>query len=173
MSDRSENDQGQPAPRSSQTRWRARLKRLLKLWEAQAALGWAIIVILGALVGTIYLVQASSVAQLGRRMQILQNDLADLKRGNAEIERKIAESQSLDQLQIRAQQLGFLPANPDEIDYLVVPDYPADEPEITLESLRPVEAVPPPEPIETMEQAIMMWIQQRFSGLSQGVANQQ
>lgn len=154
-------------------RWRTQLQQLMKLWEAQAALGWGIIIVLGALVGTIYLVQASSVAEIGRRMQISQSQLAALKRDNGIIEQQIAESQSLDNLQERARAQGFVQANPDEIEYLVVPNVPAVAEDIDLQSLRPVESAPQPIKILTMQEAVWVWLQQQFTGLTRGEANQE
>ena len=52
---------------------REQLKRLNALTEAQAALGWGVILLLAALLGTVYVSQASRIATVGRRVQILQN----------------------------------------------------------------------------------------------------
>jgi len=104
---------------------REQQKRLSWLTETQAFLGWGIILVLVALLGAIYLNQASRIATVGRRVQVLQNELERLKRENALLDRQVAESQSLDRLQQRAIQLGFVPARPDDIEYLVVPNYPA------------------------------------------------
>ncbi|MCA9873281.1 MAG: hypothetical protein KC441_06490, partial [Anaerolineales bacterium] len=105
---------------------REKAKRLSWLTEAQAALGWGIILVLIAVLGTIYLSQASRIAVTGRRVQLMQNDLETLKRDNAEIERTIAESQSLERLQQQAQEMGFVEAQPGDIEYLVIPDYPQE-----------------------------------------------
>ena len=61
-------------------------KRLTWLTEAQAVLGWGIILVLVAVLGTIYLSQASQIAVTGRRVQIRQNELDTLKRENAAME---------------------------------------------------------------------------------------
>ncbi len=45
-------------------------KRLSWLTEAQAAVGWGIILVLVAILGTVYLNQASKTAVAGRRVQI-------------------------------------------------------------------------------------------------------
>jgi len=150
---------------------RDQLKRLNKLTEAQAAAGWGIILILGALLGAIYLTQASRTAAIGRRVQLLQNDLIDLKRENGALERKIAEAQSLDRLQATAAALGFVPANPDDVQYLIIPDYPVGEPGDPL-AIVP-EATPTPVMAQTMEEAIWFYLNGRMKSFVQGEAREQ
>ena len=57
-----------PRPKPRQARELAR--RLGLLTEAQAAAGWGVIVVMGALLGAIYLNQASKIATIGRRVFI-------------------------------------------------------------------------------------------------------
>jgi hypothetical protein len=133
------------------------------LTEAQAALSWGIILALGALLGTIYLYQASRIAGIGRHVQDLQNDLDDVKRVNAELEREIAEGQSLERLQGEAELMGFVRARPEDIEYLIVPDYP------TAINQGPPEEVPePPTPIETIWEAIGVAFRESINSLAQG-----
>jgi len=140
-------------------------KRRNRFWltEAQAALSWAIILALGALLGTIYLYQASRIAGVGRHVQELQNELDDVKRVNAELEREIAEGQSLDQLQAAAESMGFVRAQPEDIEYLVVPDYP------TAINQGPLpEMSEPPQPIETIWEALVITFQNSINDLAIG-----
>ena len=141
---------------------RERTRRLGWLTEVQAALGWGIILVLIALLGVIYLSQASSIATVGRRVQYLQNDLDRLRRENASLERKIAEAQSLERLQQEAARLGFAPPNPETIEYLIIPDYPVATPS-ALPAPAPLQ--PPP---ETMEEALWLSIRQSVTGLVRG-----
>ncbi len=150
---------------------RDQLKRLNKLTEAQAAAGWGVILILGALLGTIYLTQASRTAAVGRRVQILQNDLIDLKRENNELEQKIAETQSLERLQATAAALGFVPANPEDVEFLVIPNYPVGEPANPL-AIAP-EATPAPATARTMEEAVWLYLNSQTDGVVQGEAREQ
>lgn len=147
-------------------RWRNQLRQIIKFNEAQAVLGWGIIMILVALIGTIYLVQASTIAETGRRVQILQIELADLKRGNAQLERNIAEAQSLERLQTSARQLGFVRADPEEIEYIIVPDYPPPAP--------PPTAVPTATlvPLTSFSEAAWITVQHTFTNLTTGEANE-
>jgi hypothetical protein len=101
-------------------------RRLGWLTEAQAAAGWGVIIILGALLGAIYLNQTSKIATIGRRVQAEQNDLDEIKRQNAELERLVAEAQSLERLNSEAQRLGFVPSTPSDIDFIVIPNYPTE-----------------------------------------------
>lgn len=110
---------------SSRREKRQRAKRLGILTDAQVAMGWFVILGLVALLGAIYLNQASRIASTGRRVQLLQGELEVLKRENSSLERDIAEAQSLERLQQEALRLGFVRAEPDNIDYLVVSEYPA------------------------------------------------
>lgn len=152
-----------PTERPSARKMRERLRRLGWLTEAQAALGWGIILVLAALLGAIYLIQASRIATVGRRVQFLQNDLDALHRDNAGLERQIAEAQSLTRLQQEALRLGFIPANPEEIEYITVADYPVPQPTPTPVS---IPAIPP----ETIGQAIWLVVRERITGLTRAEA---
>ena len=147
-------------------------KRLSWLTEAQAAVGWGIILVLIAILGTVYLSQASKTAVAGRRVQIRQNDLDDLKRENASLEKNIAEAQSLDDLRAQAQAMGFIQAQPENIEYLVIPDYPAETavPPIISATPETEEQVSPP---DTMEEALILAFQASVSSLIEGSAGEQ
>ncbi|MCP4356707.1 MAG: hypothetical protein GY796_01655 [Chloroflexi bacterium] len=150
---------------------RDQLRRLRTLTEAQAVLGWGVILILAALVGTIYVNQASQIARVGRRVQVMQNQLGEMKRENAALERQIADSQKLERLQAEAARLGFIPADSDDIDYIIIPDYPA-----VAEGIAPLDppatAVPRPKPPETMTEALWLSLQSQVGDFVQGEANE-
>lgn len=150
------------AQKSSGREKRQRAKRLGILSDAQVAVGWFVILALAALVGTIYLSQASSIASTGRKVQLLQNKLNDLKRENAELERDIAEAQSLERLQQEAARLGFVRAEPDDMEYVVVTEYPVET--------RPPEtpAPPAPAPAQTMGEALWLALRGSVNGLVTG-----
>ena len=151
---------------------REQLKRLNALTEAQAALGWGVILVLAALLGTVYVSQASRIAAVGRRVQILQNDLPELKRENNDLERDIAAAQALDRLQAEAVRLGFVEASPDDIEYIIVPDYPVEEAvSDPLEILPQATAVPPP--AETVREALWLYLSDRFTDFIRGEAREQ
>lgn len=155
-------------PRPRQARELAR--RLGLLTEAQAAAGWGIIIILLALLGAIYLNQASKIATIGRRVQLEQQTLDRLRLENADLERRIAEAQTLDRLMSESRRLGFIPSSPPDIDYIVIPNYPTEPIATTL-----IEEAPPPKPAppETMLEAISLTIRGMGIGLTRGEVNDQ
>ncbi|HSH02110.1 MAG TPA: hypothetical protein VLL52_06275 [Anaerolineae bacterium] len=150
------------SPRQPTRQRRAAVARYRTWLEAQASLSWAIIIILTALLGTIYLNQASQAATIGRTIQIKQFELEDLKRTNATLEQEIAAAQTLDRLQDEAQSLGFIPANPQSIEYLIVTDYPALTPQ------NQATPTPVPPPVETMHEAIWLTLKTSLSNLVRG-----
>ncbi|MCA9969310.1 MAG: hypothetical protein KC425_03795 [Anaerolineales bacterium] len=153
--------------RQSARQARERSRRLGWLTEAQAALGWGIILILAALLGVIYLSQTSRIATVGRRVQFLQEELDALRRQNAALERQIAEAQSLEYLQAEAQHLGFGEANPEAIEYLIVPDYPQAPSEPMLPA-----ATPQPPPAKTMGEALWLAVRGSVTDLMRGEAQE-
>lgn len=149
--------------RPRQTRELAR--RLGLLTRAQAAAGWAVIIILSALLGVIYLNQASKIATIGRRVQREQANLDELKRQNADLERLIAEAQALDRLDAEAVRLGFIPSTPGDIDYIAIPNYPSEP-----ATENPKEEIPVvlPEPPETVWEAISLAVKDLGIDLTRG-----
>lgn len=144
-------------------------RRLGLLTQAQAAAGWAVIIILGALLGVIYLNQTAKIAAIGRRVQAQQADLDEVKRQNAELERLIAEAQALERLDAEAVRLGFVPSTPADIEYVVIPNYPIEP------AVEPVEEVTPaelPEPPESIWKAIALTIRDLGIDLTRGEANE-
>ena len=161
-----------PRPKPRQARELAR--RLGLLTEAQAAAGWGVIVVLGALLGAIYLNQASKIATIGRRVQMEQNELDEVKRANAELERQIAEAQSLERLDVEARRLGFVPSTPADIDYMVIPEYPTGSagPSV-IDAADSAEPEAPPAPPETMWQAVALAVRDLGIDLTRGETREQ
>jgi cell division protein FtsL len=149
--------------RSKKKSKKEKRKSLLRLTEAQAALGWGVILAIAAVLGAIYLHQTSEIASVGRRVQFLQNDLEEVKRVNATLEREIAEGQSLKRLQEAALKLGFQSAQPEEVEYIVIPDYPQ-----TISLKQAPQTVPPPEPLDNMSEGIWTAFRSGIGDLVQG-----
>jgi hypothetical protein len=135
-------------------------------------LGWGVILVLAALLGVIYLTQASRIAAVGRRVQLLQNELIELKRENAEFERQIAEAQSLVRLQEMAVRQGFAQASPEDIEYVTVNNYPRATAEPVLAAETP-EAAAVAEPIATLPEAIWLAMRQSVGDLIRGESHEQ
>ncbi len=140
-------------------------RRRAWLNDAQMAMGWLIVLGLAALLGTIYLSQASRIARSGRQMQLLQAQLETVKRDNADLERDVAAVQALDRLLAGAQNMGFRSAEPEDIEYLVVTNFPVStQPGPTPQPTRL--------PVETMQEAILLAIGSSLEGLGRGEANE-
>ncbi len=141
---------------------REKRRSRVRLTEAQAVLGWGVILALISLLGAIYLFQTSRIATTGRMVQELQFDLNETKRVNSELERDIAEAQSLERLQAQAAKLGFIKARPDDIEYLIVRNYPESEAtEMELETAQP-------EPLDSIGQAIWQIVTGSVDGMVRG-----
>jgi cell division protein FtsL len=149
--------------RSKKKSKKEKRKSLLRLTEAQAALGWGVILAIAAVLGAIYLHQTSEIAGVGRQVQFLQNDLEKVKRVNATLEREIAEGQSLTRLQEEAQKLGFQSAQPADVEYIVIPDYPQ-----TISLKQAPQAAPPPEPLDNISEGIWTAFRASIGDLVQG-----
>lgn len=141
-----------------------RRRSLVWLTEAQAALGWGALMVLAAVLGAIYLSQTSRIASVGRTVQDLQAQLDEVKRQNATFEREIAEAQSLDRLQEQARQMGFVQAGPDDVEYMVIENYPVAAPEAADEP------APRPLPVESFGEALRKLLERSIGGLTHGVS---
>ena len=150
------------SPKEQQSKTEKR-RSLLWLTEAQAALSWGAILVLAALVGAIYLFQASRIASVGRQVQGLQGELDEVNRINGNLERDIAEAQSLDRLQQEVLRLGFVRALPSDVDYLVIPNYPSEI------NIKPGAGIPvPSEPVDNAGEALWITIESSMSDLFRG-----
>jgi len=138
-------------------------KSLFVLTEAQAVLTWGVILALAAMVGGIYLFQTSTIATVGRKVQVLRNELNEVKRFNSELERDIAEAQSLDRLQEEALRLGYIRAQPTDVEYIVIPNYPVDVPVDVAEARDTRPDLP-----ETIGGALWLYIRSSVGGLMRG-----
>jgi hypothetical protein len=112
MAKRRSNDWIQHALR--QTGWQPQRQVV-----ALAMLGFSLALIMGGL----YLSQVVSEATTNRRLEELLDQRDDLERENEELRAEIARFTSVPNLQTRAQELGFTPAQPGQIEYLTVSEY--------------------------------------------------
>lgn len=138
-------------------------KSLFLLTEAQAVLTWGVIMALAALVGSIYLFQTSTIARVGRQVQMQRRELNEVKRLNADLERDIAGTQSLDRMYEEALRLGFNQARPENVEFIVIPDYPVTVPE-TVDLPRTTRPFPP----ESIGEALWISLQGSFGDLIRG-----
>jgi len=166
---------------SSQSRELAR--KLSKLTEVQAAVGWGLILLIVALLGVIYLNQSSRIAAVGRRVQVLRGQVSQIQRENTDIEREIAEAQSLERLQREAKEMGFVRSESFYVDYLVIPPFtstfspPAAQDCILSDAEQPctfsqdtgnLQAVEPLPPAETIREALLLLLESTINNLMEG-----
>jgi len=103
----------------------------------------------------------------------MQNELERLKRENAALEREVAEAQSLERLRQEAIRLGFVQSQPADIEYVIVPNYPADERPAANEALvTPTPVATPAPPPETIREALWLSLKTRMGDLMQGEASE-
>lgn len=77
-------------------------------------------VVLVAVIGALYLAQASRTAAAGRRLQQMEAERQRLEQQNAQLRAEIAALRSVPRLIGAAQSLGYHPARAEEVQYLVV-----------------------------------------------------
>jgi hypothetical protein len=94
-------------------------------WRTQRQ--WLGLVLLGvvmvAMVASVYLNVTARGSLAGREILTLTDAIAVNERANADLQTQLAETGSEMTMQQHAQALGFLPADPADIVYVVVPGY--------------------------------------------------
>jgi hypothetical protein len=99
-------------------------------WRTQR--NWIVLFLLGTIsvgmVAGIYLNVTSRAALAGREVQVLEAEIADAQRGNADLETKLAELHSTSKMLERSEAMGFVPAAPEDVDFMVIPGYFAPQP---------------------------------------------
>lgn len=79
--------------------------------------------VMTAMVAGIYLNVTVRATIAGRETQTLRNEITNNQRINADAETQLAGLVSVEAMQQRAEDMGFQPANPDDITYVAVPGY--------------------------------------------------
>lgn len=100
------------------------------------------VVVLVAVIGALYLAQASRTAGAGRRLQTLETERQRLEQQNAQLRAEIAAQRSVPRLIAEAQALGYHPARSTDVEYLVVEDVPPLAPPTPTASPQVAEVVP-------------------------------
>ena len=93
--------------------------RVQRQWIGLFLLG----LVLVAMVSGIYLNITVRATLAGREIQMLQSDMTNNRRTNSDLETQLASLSSVESVQQRAEALGFQPADPVDITYVVVPGY--------------------------------------------------
>ncbi|MGQ9886855.1 MAG: hypothetical protein ACUVSX_00045 [Aggregatilineales bacterium] len=134
------------------TPWRTQRQAL-----ALAALAFFVAIIIGAL----YLAQAAAVATLGRQLEEQIAVRNRLEQTNEQLRMEIARLQSMARLFERARELGFVLAERDDIEYLVIPGY---DPAARAANV-PLPA-PPPTAVPVYDESFLGWLQQQWDAFT-------
>src|SRR5215470_9038941 len=130
-------------------------------WRPQRqviALG-ALVLFVAIIVGALYLAQASATATMGRQLDDLIAQRDQLEQQNEEIRAEIASLRTVARLLSRAQELGFISAAREDIEYLVVQGYNPDR----AQNLPTPQAQPPAAPV--YNETFLGWAQQQWDNL--------
>jgi hypothetical protein len=125
--------------------------------QALAALSIGLMILL--VIGGLYLAVASRAGNAGRDLQFFEARKADLSRENDRLRTQLADLRSMTRMANRALELGFIPAQPDQVHYVSVPDYP-------YPTAAEVEAAPRVEPPEAASPGD--WLTRTLNGLLGG-----
>ena len=105
-------------------------------WRVQRQ--WIGLFLLGlvavSMVAGIYLNITVRATLAGHEIQLLQSNLIDDRQGNSDLETQLAGLNSVESMRSRAKVLGFSPAEPEDITYVVVPGY---TPKIAVDMSQP------------------------------------
>jgi hypothetical protein len=108
------------------------------------------------IIGGLYLAQAAASSTTGRQLAELINTRNQIEQANEQLRAEIARLQSVPRLRERAQQLGFVEARRENIEYLIVPGYnPQGQQAVTA-------ALPPPRPVPSYDETFLGWLEQQW-----------
>lgn len=115
------------------------------------------------IIGALYLAQASAVSTTGRQLEELIAQRNQLEQTNEQLRADIAEYQSVPRLQQRAQELGFVLAGREDIEYLVIAGYdPNREPLPTPQQQSDLGAEAAP----MYDETFLGWLQQQWDAFT-------
>lgn len=116
-----------------------------------------LIVVVGIVIGALYLAQATVTATTGSELLQLLRTREFLQRANADTVAQIAQKRNISTLRGRAQELGFEPATSAEIQYIVVDGY-------TWPRATSTPAIEPT-PSFVYDETFTGWVQQQWNAL--------
>ena len=124
--------------------------------QTQSAATLAVVLFVMAIIGGFYLAVSAQAATAGRDLQNLEYQKSELILANDELRANLASLRSVSRLAERAAALGYQPADPAEIEYIVVNNYPAP----AAVAIEPAVTPAPSTPV-TLEQ----WLAQTLDAL--------
>lgn len=131
--------------------------RIQRQWLGNALL----LVVVLAMVAALYLNITSQTAVAGRQIQELNAAIIISQQQSSDLQTQLASLTSASAMEQRALELGFRPAEADELEYLVVPGYVAPQPvNLSSEVMPQLTALTiPPE----YNQSLLDWLDARIS----------
>lgn len=141
----------------------AQIKRVFRQapWrvQTQVVAAAAVFFLVLAALGGLYLATATRAATAGRDVQRLEAQKTDLLHELDQLQAEIAAAQAISRLETRAHELGFVPANSDQVEYLVISGYPAP----------PAASAPPPAAsLPDYDETLASWFMDRLQNWSTG-----
>lgn len=130
--------------------------RFQKQVVALGALGVFIAIVIGAL----YLAQSASVSTLGRQLETLIARRNQLEQANEQLRADISQLRSVPRLLARAEELGFVKATEDQIEYLYVPQYNPNRQPAAVVAAETGTKLP------EYDESFMGWLQQQLDSLA-------
>ena len=134
-------------------------------WRVQRQwIGTFLLVVLGfAMVAALYLDVTAQAGITGRQIQDLSAQMIAVQNTTADLQTKLAELTSNQAMEERAQTLGYLPVDQNQIEYVMVPGYVEPKPDIPVgaPALRPSAPSIPPQYTESL----LEWFDQRLHTL--------
>jgi len=137
--------------------------RLQRQWVGAALL----VVVVLAMIATLYLDVTSQAAIAGREIQDLTIAISASQQTSADLQTQLATLTSSSVMQKRASELGFRPVDQTEVEYLIVPGYVAPEPAIlssaSLPQLSVLNILP------EYNQSLLDWMDEKLAEYSRGL----
>lgn len=157
-----------PRRPSADTPAAVQMQRGLLAWlnSAQAATAWGTLLLILGIAAAVYLHQVSQTAIVGRIIMGTQISLDQLRAANSLLRQEIATEQALETLEARAVALNrpYGRIELTTIEYLPVTVPPA------VVAAPPAPPAPPP-PIETIGEALRLFVRQNVTILARGAAS--
>ncbi len=114
-----------------------------------------LLIVLGGLLGSFYLNQASHVATAGLKIVELTEQREHLRQDNAELRKRIAEMETLSRVRSRAEELGFGDAK--GVEHLVIDSLPLGTLGHETSAFTPVEDSEMSEPAAVSSESVHWW----------------
>ena len=126
-----------------------------------------LVVVVLAMVATLYLDVTAQTAIAGREIQELNAAIITSQQISADLQTQLASVTSASVMEQRAYELGYRAIKPDEMEYLVVPGYAAPKPSILTDAPLPQMSAPTI-PAE-YNQSLLMWLDEQIALSARGV----